>query len=113
MTNAIIDPARACLTVVITINVADEQREAFLHDISEVVQGFIAGQPGFISTSFHRRLDAPGVLNYAQWATVADFETFSGHPGFAAQVIPVFQRNGATLQFARYEVAATFGPATP
>lgn len=107
MSTATIDAARPCLTVVITISVADEQREAFLSAIRAAVDSYIAQQPGFISATFHRRLDAPGVLNYAQWASAAHYDAFMQSGGFATEIMSVFQRHGAMPSFARYEVVGT------
>ncbi len=107
MPTASINAERPCLTVVITIAVADEQREAFLSAIRAAVDAYIAGQPGFISASFHRRLDAPGVLNYAQWESAAHYDAFMQSGGFASQIMSVFQQHGAMPSFSRYEVVGT------
>jgi hypothetical protein len=108
MPTAVIDPAQPHYTVTVVIEVADEQRESFLAEIGQVIQDFISLQPGFVSASFHRRIDGPGVLNYAQWRSAEDYDNFSLHPEFGPRVIGVFQRHGAMPVFGRYLPVACY-----
>lgn len=110
MPSARIDASQPCLTVLITIQVDDERREAFLEDIRRAVDEVVAPLPGFISASFHRRTDAPGCLNYAQWESQEAYQGFTQNAAVAERVWGIFARHDAHATIGRYEVLGTHLP---
>ena len=98
------------MTIVVTIEIADDKREAFLAEIRATVDRVVAPLPGFISASFHRRLDAAGAMNYAQWATGADYMAFTQNEAVRSELFPIFDKYEAKSVFARFEVLGTHVP---
>jgi len=79
-----IDANPVVLVNVFTLDKADEQtfRDAWQDDAV-----FMKNQPGFISTQLHRAIgDSPTYLNYAVWASTADFRAAFTHPEFRAKL---------------------------
>jgi heme-degrading monooxygenase HmoA len=79
-----IDASPVVLVNVFTLDKADEQD--FL-DVWQDDAVFMKRQPGFISTQLHRAVgESPTYLNYAVWATTADFRAAFTHPDFRAKL---------------------------
>jgi heme-degrading monooxygenase HmoA len=79
-----IDASPVVLVNVFTLDKADEQD--FL-DVWQDDAAFMKRQPGFISTQLHRAVgESPTYLNYAVWATTADFRAAFTHPDFRAKL---------------------------
>jgi heme-degrading monooxygenase HmoA len=79
-----IDTAPVSLVNVFTLDKPDEQ--TFLHAWQDDAL-FMKKQPGFISTQLHRAIgESPTYLNYAVWASTADFRAAFTHPEFIAKL---------------------------
>jgi heme-degrading monooxygenase HmoA len=79
-----IDASPVVLVNVFTLDKADEQD--FL-DVWQDDAVFMKRQPGFISTQLHRAVgESPTYLNYAVWATTADFRAAFTDPDFRAKL---------------------------
>lgn len=68
---------------VVLLNVFDvrpERAQELLDTLNRATEEVMKGRPGFISASFHRSLDGKSVVNYAQWASVEDFEAMRADP---------------------------------
>jgi heme-degrading monooxygenase HmoA len=79
-----IDTAPVSLVNVFTLDKADEP--TFLHAWKDDAL-FMKKQPGFISTQLHRAIgESPSYLNYAVWASTADFRAAFTHPEFIANL---------------------------
>jgi hypothetical protein len=64
---------------------------------------------GFVSASLHRSLDGTKVAMYAQWRSVADYQSMRSNPAAS----PYLQKALALARFepGMYEVVETFAPA--
>ncbi|WP_024512952.1 antibiotic biosynthesis monooxygenase family protein [Bradyrhizobium sp. ARR65] len=79
-----IDASPVVLVNVFTLDKADE--ETFLKVWQDDAE-FMKRQGGFISTQLHRAIgDSPTYLNYAIWASTADFRAAFSHPEFRAKL---------------------------
>ncbi|WP_407176735.1 antibiotic biosynthesis monooxygenase family protein [Bradyrhizobium sp. STM 3562] len=79
--------AGADAITLINIYEVDPERQAELARLlSEVTEAAIRNRPGFISVSVHSSFDGKHVVNYAQWASKADFENFMKAPGTQDQL---------------------------
>ena len=60
------------------------------HEADALVEAWAADaalmqrQPGFVSAQFHRGVGGSAFLNYAEWATLADFRRAFANPEFQA-----------------------------
>jgi len=79
-----IETGPVVLVNLFTMNQADEA--TFLR-VWRDDAAFMKQQPGFISTQLHRALgDNPTYLNYAVWASTADFRAAFAHPEFRSKL---------------------------
>lgn len=77
---ATIDASVPGVTLVNVYEVEPGKQADLVRLLSEVTQATIRKQPGFISVSVHSSFDGKRVVNYAQWASKADFESFMKAP---------------------------------
>lgn len=77
---AIINASASGVTLVNVYDVEPEKQADLAGLLSEVTEATIRKQPGFVSVSVHSSLDGRRVVNYAQWASKADFEAFMKAP---------------------------------
>ncbi|SOB89326.1 antibiotic biosynthesis monooxygenase family protein [Thalassospira xiamenensis] len=75
-----IDPTASYLTLFNIYDVAPENQRDLARLLSEITESTIRHEPGFVSVSIHSSLDGKKVVNYAQWASKNDFETFMQKP---------------------------------
>jgi heme-degrading monooxygenase HmoA len=79
-----IDASPVVLLNVFALDKADEQTFLKVWQDDAV---FMKRQPGFISTQLHRAIgESPTYLNYAVWASTADFRAAFTHPEFRAKL---------------------------
>ena len=79
-----VDACPVMLVNVFTLDKADEQ--TFLQAWQDDAE-FMKRQPGFISTQLHRAIgESPTYLNYAVWASTANFRAAFTHPEFLAKL---------------------------
>lgn len=62
-------------TVIILFTVEPSQQDELITAIKEFLET-VKTQPGFISANLHKSIDGVKVANYAQWASMAEFEAF-------------------------------------
>jgi heme-degrading monooxygenase HmoA len=79
-TTATIDARAGCLTLINVYEVEPDNQAKLAEALAEATESTIRRAPGFISVSIHRSLDGRKVVNYAQWASKADFEDFMATP---------------------------------
>ncbi|QGM97463.1 antibiotic biosynthesis monooxygenase [Methylocystis parvus] len=75
-----IDAEAACLTLINVYEVEPEKQADLVRRLSEATDTVIRRQPGFVSVSIHSSMDGKRVVNYAQWASKEDFESFMKKP---------------------------------
>ncbi|HEX8530352.1 MAG TPA: antibiotic biosynthesis monooxygenase, partial [Cytophagales bacterium] len=68
------------VTLVNVFTVEPSRQQALLHLLIKATEQVMNKLPGFISANLHASLDGKNVVNYAQWATVADFQNMLTHP---------------------------------
>lgn len=79
-TTATIDARAGCLTLINVYEVAPDNQAKLAEALADATESTIRRATGFISVSIHRSLDGRKVVNYAQWASKADFEDFMAKP---------------------------------
>ena len=62
-------------TVIILFTVEPSQQDDLIAAIQEFLET-VKTQPGFVSANLHKSIDGVKVANYAQWASLAEFEAF-------------------------------------
>lgn len=77
---ASIDPRSECLTLINVYEVEPAKQAELAKALAAATETTIRHQPGFISVCIHSSLDGTKVVNYAQWASKADFEAFMTKP---------------------------------
>jgi heme-degrading monooxygenase HmoA len=79
-----VDASPVVLVNVFTLDKADEQTFLKVWQDDAI---FMKRQPGFISTQLHRAIgESSTYLNYAVWASTADFRTAFTDPEFRAKL---------------------------
>ena len=63
------------VTVINVFEVKPEQQQELIDQWIRFVEE-VAGEPGMIGTALHRSTDGTRVVNYAQWRSKEDFESF-------------------------------------
>ncbi len=111
----IIDKEAPLVTVIVRFLVAPAHQERLLALTEILMAPLMRGQPGFVSSSFHRSRDGTQVVNYAQWRSVADYEAFGREPAVQEPVglIRDFMRGaGVRTESGVFEVAFSIAHAT-
>jgi heme-degrading monooxygenase HmoA len=62
------------VTLINVFEVAPDRQAALIELLERATREVIRKQPGFVSANVHRGLDGTRVANYAQWASLEDFE---------------------------------------
>ena len=65
-------------TVIIIVSVEPSRQDELIAAIEEFLET-VKTQPGFVLANLHKSLDGVKVANYAQWASMEDFEAFSNN----------------------------------
>lgn len=68
------------MTLVNVFTVDPDRQQELMDLLVEATEQVIKDLPGFVSANIHRSDDGRQVVNYAQWATRADFETMQADP---------------------------------
>ena len=91
---------------VFTVEPAHQRRLIDL--LTEATERSVRYAPGFISARLHRSLDGTKVTMYAEWRSIADYETMRADP----RPLPYLQQALAIAKFepGMYEVVSTFDP---
>lgn len=90
-----IEKDRKILTLINIFTVAPEKQHELVALLLDATQKTMRHLPGFISANIHRSLDGKKVVNYAQWASMADFEAMRKNP----EAAPHMQAAAALAQF--------------
>lgn len=85
---------------VFTVEPGDQQR--LVDILVEATERTMRSLPGFISASIHKSVDGVRVVNYAQWASQADFEAMFQNPAAKEHMKPIMEI--ATADFHLHEV---------
>jgi len=83
---ATIDAEQEHLTLVNVYEVEPEKQANLIGLLSEITEGTIRHQPGFISVCIHCSLDGTKVVNYSQWTSKEKFQAFMTKPETQAQL---------------------------
>src|SRR5437868_15046615 len=63
------------VTLINVFEMKPEQQQALLEQLSHFAES-VKEEPGFIGAALHRSTDGTRVINYAQWRSEADFDSF-------------------------------------
>jgi quinol monooxygenase YgiN len=77
------------ITLISTFICAEVHQEELVTELDKATEEIFRHQPGFISGNIHASLDRTRVINYAQWASLDDFD--------ALQKLPEVQRHLAQV----------------
>lgn len=72
-------------TVIVIFAVEPEKQQELVDTIIEFLETTVKRQPGFVSSSIHKSIDGVRVMNYAQWKTQEDYQTFVKNAEVQAQ----------------------------
>lgn len=72
-------------TVIVIFAVEPEKQQELVDTIIEFLETTVKRQPGFVSSSIHKSIDGVRVMNYAQWKTQEDYQTFIKNAEVQAQ----------------------------
>lgn len=72
-------------TVIVIFAVKPEKQQELVDTIIEFLETTVKRQPGFVSSSIHKSIDGVRVMNYAQWKTQEDYQTFVKNAEVQAQ----------------------------
>jgi quinol monooxygenase YgiN len=78
-------------TLINVFAVEPENQQKLAQLLKEGTESFFSKQPGFISSSVHTSNDVRRAINYSQWRSAGDIESFRDNPNFA----PYIQRIAA------------------
>lgn len=70
----------ATFTQIVRFEIDPTRQDALIQAIVAEAERWIRHRPGFVSSTFHASLDGRHMVNYAQWATEADFRGFTQDP---------------------------------
>lgn len=63
------------VTLINVFETKPEQQQAFIDEWIRFTES-VKEEPGFIGTALHKSADGTRVVNYAQWRSEADFDSF-------------------------------------
>ena len=73
-------------TLVNVFTVEPENQQNLVQVLKEGTESFFSKQPGFISSSVHMSKDGRRAINYSQWRSAENIETFRENPYFAPYI---------------------------
>jgi quinol monooxygenase YgiN len=77
---ATIDATRGVMTLINTFEVEPKDADRLVAMLVAATNETMRARKGFISASIHKSGDGTRVVNYAQWASKADFEAMRADP---------------------------------
>jgi len=80
MTTTTITPDQDVMTLVNVFTVEPDSQQELVDLLVRATDEVMQHLPGFVSANIHRSDDGEHVVNYAQWATLADFEAMQRDP---------------------------------
>ena len=75
-----ISPDQDVMTLVNVFTVEPHRQQELVDLLVRATDEVMQHLPGFVSANIHRSDDGEHVVNYAQWATAADFEAMQRDP---------------------------------
>ena len=91
------------VTLINVFTVEPENQQRLVEVLTEATEKVMARQPGFISANLHKSLDGKRVTNYAQWASVEEYQAVLQNPEVAPHMEEATQL--ATFDAHLYEVS--------
>lgn len=91
------------ITVIDIYSLEPVLQQDLIDSLIDYIEMVLKQQPGFVSASIHRSLDAVRVANYAQWKTQQDYEAFAKN--FDVQLLATKLSGFAKPDSHLYEVA--------
>ncbi len=73
------------VTAIVIFAVEPEKQQELINTIIEFLENTVKHQPGFVSSSIHKSIDGVRVMNYAQWRTQQDYQSFVNNPEVQAK----------------------------
>ena len=80
MTTTTITPDQDVMTLVNVFTVEPDRQQELVDLLVRATDEVMQHLPGFVSANIHRSDDGEQVVNYGQWATLADFEAMQRDP---------------------------------
>ena len=68
------------VTLINVFTVEPENQQRLVDVLTEATEKVMSLQPGFISANLHKSLDGKRVTNYAQWASVEEYQAVLQNP---------------------------------
>jgi heme-degrading monooxygenase HmoA len=68
------------MTLINTFYVEPGKADQLIELLVDATEKVMRNRPGFISANFHKSEDGTRVVNYAQWASKADFAAMQADP---------------------------------
>ena len=93
------------VTLINVFTVEPENQQRLVEILVEATEKFMAHQPGFISANLHKSSDGKRVANYAQWASVEEYQAMLQNPESRPHMEQAMQL--ATIDAHLYEVSHT------
>ena len=75
MADTTITPEADVVTLINIFTCAEERQDELVSMLDRATAEVFSGLPGFVSANIHASLDKTRVVNYAQWASMKDFDT--------------------------------------
>ncbi|MFI5609599.1 antibiotic biosynthesis monooxygenase [Amycolatopsis sp. NPDC051903] len=76
-----IDPAADVATLVNVFTVDPRRQQELVEVLTAATEETIRHRPGFVSANIHASTDGTRVVNYAQWASVEEYQAMLADPG--------------------------------
>ncbi|MEM8779237.1 MAG: antibiotic biosynthesis monooxygenase [Cyanobacteria bacterium P01_G01_bin.49] len=90
------------ITVIVIFSVEPERQQELVNVIAQFLET-VKQQPGFVSASIHKSLDGVKVVNYAQWQSLGDYQSFVADTAVQAKASKLREFNSPDINI--YEVA--------
>lgn len=68
------------VTLINVFTVEPENQQRLVDVLIEATEKVMSQQPGFVSANLHKSLDGKRVTNYAQWASVEEYQAVLQNP---------------------------------
>ncbi|HEX7114656.1 MAG TPA: antibiotic biosynthesis monooxygenase [Steroidobacter sp.] len=100
-----IDAQSGVVTLINIYEVEPRKQAELASALAEATETVMRHQPGFVSVNIHKSLDGCRIVNYAQWASKADFDRLMKNPQAQAQM-KKFAEIARSVAPALYEVSS-------
>jgi quinol monooxygenase YgiN len=97
------------LTLITTFTCAERRQSELVATLEAATAEVFVHLPGFVSAGIHASRDRTRVVNYAQWASTADFDAAQANPDVQkrlAQIVALAESADPRL----YDVTSVFRP---